>query len=123
MTAAAARVPCCVPGCRRSFRPETCRPGVQYVCSRCFSLADTRARDRYRQLKRRGRKLSRLTNRQSIANLFEQAHARGRIRCVSYHTHDRRMRAAMARVWERIVSDAEIKLAMGADGAPRRRRA
>lgn len=114
------RVPCCVPGCRRSFRPETCKPGVQYVCSRCFKLADTRTRDRYRQLKRRGRALSRLTNRKGIAALFDKARARGRVRCVSHH--DRRMRAAMVRVWARIVSDAEIKLAMGADGAPRRKR-
>lgn len=117
------RVPCCVPGCRRSFRADTCKPGVSYICARCFKLADARARRRYHQIKRRARMIGKLTSRRALDALFDRARALGRNRVVSHHIHDRRLRAAMARAWDRIVADAEIKLAMGVEGAPRRRSA
>lgn len=118
------RIGCCVPGCRRTFRAETCRPGVEYVCGRCFKLADLPFRQRYGQLKKRLRTLERYTtNAKARRAIFEKADARGRTRSINHHVHDRRMRAAFARCWKRIVGDAEIKLAMGAPGAPRRRSA
>jgi hypothetical protein len=115
------RIPCCVPGCRRSFRADTCEPGHDYICARCFKLADSRFRQRYQQLRRRRRVILRLTSAKSLDRIFDQARARGRQRCVCHHDHDRQLRAAWDKCWYSILRDAEIKLALGADGAPRRR--
>jgi hypothetical protein len=120
----APRVSCCVPGCRRSFGADRCDDGDgEFMCGRCLKLADGRLQQRRKQLKERMRKVLRLTTDQAIHALGRRAFARGRARVIAFPIINRRLEAAFNANWAAIKRDAEIKLAMGAEGAPRRRKA
>lgn len=124
MSTPADRVPCCVPGCRRSFRADR-RGDVdgEIMCGRCMKLADGVLQKRRAVLKRRQQTVLRLLSERSIRALSVVNLRRGRVRVIPVPVIVRRLEAAFNANWAAIKRDAEIKLAMGAEGAPRRRRA
>lgn len=54
------RIPCINPQCRRTARADKYEPGEQIICRLCFRKLPKSIADRYRQLKRRERRLLRL---------------------------------------------------------------
>lgn len=117
------RIPCCVPGCRRSFRADRIDDQLaQYMCGRCMRLADAPLLRRRKQLRARERRLLRLVQAKPLDTMRKAAAARGRWRKVDIGWLYSSLVAAFNANWAAIKRDAEIKIAMGADGAPRRRK-
>jgi hypothetical protein len=121
---ASARVRCCVPGCRRSYRADRCSGVTEIVCGRCFKLADKKLRDRWSQLRRRERAVDRLFNRMpSLRPQLLTPSRRGRGFYRSADFLEAIFNRALNKASAAVIADAQIKLALGADGAPRRKRA
>lgn len=109
------RVRCCIPGCGRSFKRETFdHPDVIVMCGRHWRMGDIAMRDRHKQLRKRVRWLERLWKRRN--KVIEQSG-----RYVKYNHALGRAYQAAHELWHRIKEDVEIKAALGAEDAPRRR--
>lgn len=103
------RVPCCVPGCRRSFRAAPVSDeDAEIMCRRCMRLADGRLQRAYKRLRRRIRLLDR---RDRFNPLSERGLRTLRVAC-----------GLDDRIWSAIKADAQIRLALGAEAAPRRQK-
>lgn len=124
MQVAGARIHCCVPGCRRSYRADRCNGATEIVCGRCFKLADKRLRDRWSQLRRRERKTDRLFRRMPTIKWHLQSESRRRRGYAGAADYlEAVFNRALDKAANAVIADAQIKLAMGADGAPKRRAA
>ncbi len=54
------RIACINPNCRRTAPADKYEQGVMIICGKCFRAIPARFRQRYRELKRRGKRLTRL---------------------------------------------------------------
>lgn len=122
-TEAVGRIRCCVPGCRRSFRADRCNGATEIVCGRCFRLADKRLRDRWAQLRRRERKTDHFFQRIAAGRWRANPSRRRRTFAASAEYLEAVFNRALNAASAAVIRDAEIKLALGADGAPKRRAA
>jgi hypothetical protein len=81
------RIPCCVPYCGRTYKPEKCPADAEVMCGKHYRLADGSLRGRLRKLWRMYRRTS---DRERIA----------------------RITIACERLWQRVKKQA-IERAMG----------
>jgi hypothetical protein len=102
------RIGCCIPGCRRTFKREA-GDGI-IMCGRHWRMGDGGLRARHKQLRKRVR-------------WFERKVRFGHKVCKRPNFNDAWYRASLADhfAWERVKNDVEIKAALGAEDAPRRR--
>lgn len=109
------RIPCCIPGCRRTFKREPDdAEEVRVICGRHWRMADTRLRNRHKQLLRRYRKLDRMWARRHLA--IERSGKYVKL-CATMHRATMQCHTA----WERVREDVTIKAALRAEDAPRRK--
>lgn len=106
------RIPCCIPGCGRTFKREADEVGdVTVMCGRHWRTGDEAMRRRHKQIRKRVRwfeRKKRFGHQVSKRPKFEEAWDRA---CLADHF-----------AWQRVQNDVEIKAALGAEDAPRRRR-
>jgi hypothetical protein len=110
------RIRCCIPGCGRTFKREAGESEtVVVMCGRHWRMGDERARNRHKQLRKRVRWFERKWSRRQNAierapKVWAKFHRTWEKACLASHE-----------VWERIREDVTIKVAFGAEDAPRRR--
>jgi hypothetical protein len=105
------RVRCCIPECRRSFKPSVAaleHDHDEIMCGRCYRTVEPRLIARHKTIHRRWRKAERLlrvkATRDKPALLIQ-------VDCM-----DGQFRRACARSWAAIKQDATIKSAMRVEG-------
>jgi hypothetical protein len=104
------RLSCCIPGCRRTFKPGACGDATVIMCGRHWRMGDEAMRNRHKQVRKRLRwfqRKFRLGHKISRRPRFDAAWDRA-----AWANHF---------AWERVRHDVEIKVALGAEDAPRRR--
>lgn len=105
------RIGCCIPGCGRTFKrePSDSADGI-IMCGRHWRMGDERLRSRHKQLRKRVR-------------WFERKARFGHKVSKRPNFNDAWYRASLADhfAWVRVQNDVEIKAALGAEDAPRRR--
>lgn len=110
------RLSCCITGCRRTFKrgPDDTDETI-IMCGRHWRMGDERMRKRHKQLRKRCRWFARKWSRRQ--NAIERA---PRVWAKFHRTWERACDASHS-MWMRIKEDVEIKAALGAEDAPRRR--
>jgi hypothetical protein len=109
------RIPCCIPGCRRSFKRRTeDGPNVSIMCLRHWNMGDQRLRNRQKQLRKRSRWFKRKYHYRS--KLIDASPKHDKFFDAWHRAADSAYEA-----WHRVRADVEIKAAFGAEDAPRRR--
>lgn len=107
-----ARIRCCVPECRRSFKlrddPDANHGHDEIMCGRCYRTVEPRLIARHKSIHRRWRKAQRLSFRKEIGRKATLAAQIGRL--------DRLFRDACARSWSLIKKDAMMKSALQVEG-------
>jgi hypothetical protein len=109
------RVGCCIHGCRRTFkRTAADNDGAEIMCGRHWRMGDERMRARHKQLRKRERWFSRKFDKRQNAIMRSPKAAKFR---------DAWTRAGNAcnALWDKVKQDVTIKVALGAEDAPRRR--
>ena len=109
------RISCCIPGCGRTFKREAEDTGdVIIMCGRHWRMGDVAMRERHKQLRKRVRWFKRKWDRRR--NAIDRSTKADKF----YDSWQRASDAGHA-LWHRIKEDVEIKAALGAEDAPRRR--
>jgi len=109
------RIPCCIAGCGRTFKRHADDAADSVVmCRRHWNMADEGLRVRHKQLRKRCGWFARKWRHRQ--NAIERSGQRDKF-------HDAWDRAYLADhfAWHRVKEDVEIKAALGAEDAPRRR--
>lgn len=95
------RIPCLKPGCRRTAKREpNDPPDVQIVCGKCWKTVPPRLRVRYKNLRKRGKKLDRLIQKARRASRAQVQHSRW---MDLHEAHDR----LWQKLWADIVSSLQ----------------
>jgi len=105
------RVHCCVPECRRSFKPSDAaleHDHDEIMCGRCYRTVEARLIARHKAVHRRWRKAERLLRVKFIGRKFGIVSQVGRM--------DDLFRRACARSWAAIKEDAVMKSALRVEG-------
>lgn len=104
------RIPCCVPGCRRTARrTDDDDATTQIICGKHWRTIDPVLRARHKRVRERERKLRRKA-------IQARRAVRGVDRLVELFT------LAALRAWDACKTDATIKAVMHAEDTPRQRR-
>jgi hypothetical protein len=107
-----ARVPCCIPACRRSFKasqiPDADHGHDEIMCGRCYRTVEGALLARHKLIHRRWRKATKLLQRKAIASKPTIV--------AQYHRLDALFHSACARSWAAIKADAEFKSNMRIEG-------
>lgn len=109
------RTPCCIPGCKRTFRADQMKDSSEAMCGRHYRTIDDRLIQRHKQMFKRMRKIDRLIMRKAIQNRV--------VRRNTMDATEARFHRIASKVWAACKLDATIKAAMGAEATPRKRRA
>ncbi|WP_027578446.1 hypothetical protein [Bradyrhizobium sp. Ai1a-2] len=111
------RIGCCISGCGRTFKREPGESETTVVmCGRHWRMGDDGMRKRHKQLRKRVRWFERKWK--TRRNAIERAPKVW----AKFHRAWERACAADHALWHRIKEDVTIKVAFGAEDAPRRRR-
>ena len=105
------RVPCCVPECRRSFKPSVAaleHDHDEIMCGRCYRTVEARLIARHKAIHRRWRRAERMTRVKAIREKPSFG--------VQIESLDGLFRRACARSWALIKDDAVMKSALRVEG-------
>jgi hypothetical protein len=105
------RVPCCIPECKRSFKPDVAaleHDHDEVMCGRCYRTVEQRLTARHKAIHRRWRRAERLLRVKAINTkpMIGQQVLR----------MDRLFREACASSWHEIKADAVMKSALRVEG-------
>ena len=67
------RIPCLTPGCRRTAPADKYEPGTQIVCGKCWRKLPKRLTNRYKQLRKRQKRMDRLVRKAPAARAHGKA--------------------------------------------------
>ena len=105
------RIPCCIPECRRSFKPDIAaleHDHDEIMCGRCYRTVESRLIAHHKLIHKRWRRAERLLHIKAINSkpTFNEQVLR----------MDRRFRGACVESWRLIKADAMMKSALLLDG-------